>query len=53
METTIQHYPTCHANYPEKLKNEKAQQIMEIDLDDDEKVLQCVDCGASVVVKKG
>jgi predicted RNA-binding Zn-ribbon protein involved in translation (DUF1610 family) len=48
----VQHYPGCTADYPEKPEGEAAQRIMEIDIEDGEKVLQCVDCGAFVVVKR-
>jgi hypothetical protein len=44
----VQHYPGCTADYPEKPEGEAAQRIMEIDIEDGEKVLQCVDCGAFV-----
>ena len=47
----IIHWPNCHADYPEKPEDEPAQHLVEIDLGDGEKVLQCSDCGAYVVVE--
>lgn len=47
----IQHFPTCHANYPEKVPGERAQQIEEDDLGD-EVVRTCVDCGAFEIVPR-
>jgi len=43
---SIKHYPTCNPNYPEKEQGEKAQQTIRIPLDDNQVVVQCVDCGA-------
>lgn len=37
----INHYDTCNADYPEKLKGELPQATVEI-----EGIMQCVDCGA-------
>ncbi len=48
----IVHYKGCNAKYPEKPEGEKPQQIEELELDDNEVVLQCVDCGAFEVVQK-
>ena len=47
---SIKHYGTCRAGYPEKSEGEKPQEVVEIPLDDNEKVLQCSDCGAHEVV---
>lgn len=48
----IVHYKTCNAKYPEKPADEQPQQIVEMELDDNEVVRQCVDCGAFEVVEK-
>lgn len=48
----IQHFPTCTAKYPEKLRNERPRQLTRVDLDDGEYVMQCVDCGAHSRVMK-
>jgi ssDNA-binding Zn-finger/Zn-ribbon topoisomerase 1 len=48
----IEHFPTCRATYPEKPEDELPQQIAEIELDEGDVVLQCVDCGAYKVVKR-
>lgn len=46
----IKHYATCRSDYPEKPEGEEAQAITIIELDDNEKVRQCNDCGAHEVV---
>lgn len=49
--SAIKHYPTCHADYPEKSEGEQPQAVTRIDLGDGETVVQCNDCGAHVLVK--
>lgn len=49
----VEHHINCRADYPEKLEDERPQQLTRIDLDEHEYVLQCVDCGAFVVETKG
>jgi hypothetical protein len=46
----IQHWPTCHADYPEKIAGELPRQITSMSIGDGETVFICTDCGASVVV---
>lgn len=49
---TIQHHPNCSPYYPEKIQSEAPQAITEIEIDDGEVALQCVDCGAYVIRKE-
>lgn len=49
-EPRVDHHKNCHANYPEKVPGERPQQLTRLDIGDGEDVLQCVDCGAFVVV---
>lgn len=44
----LTHYPTCHANYPEKPTGEEPQHLITL-IDDGDMILTCSDCGASVV----
>lgn len=48
----IQHYPTCSASYPEKLEGEAPQATTVIDMEDGTLVVQCVDCGAYIMVAR-
>lgn len=48
----ILHFKGCTADYPEKPENETPRQITKIEIDDNEVVHQCVDCGAFIVVKQ-
>lgn len=48
----IKHFDTCNADYPEKVKGELPQEIMEIPMPDGETVRQCVDCGAIERIKR-
>ena len=48
----MKHYPTCNPNYPEKEEGEKAQKTIAIPLDDNQEIVQCVDCGAFEVKRK-
>lgn len=50
-ERLIQHYSTCHYNYPEKPRGEGPQKTSYIDIGDGETVKQCMDCGACVIIK--
>lgn len=45
---SIEHHPTCRADYPEKPRGEAPRATTEQDLGDGYKALVCVDCGASV-----
>ena len=47
----MKHHSTCHADYPEKVEGEKAQEITCIDIGNDEEVVQCNDCGAYEIQK--
>jgi ssDNA-binding Zn-finger/Zn-ribbon topoisomerase 1 len=47
----IKHFINCTADYPEKPIEEKPQEIMKIEIDENEVVHQCSDCGAFVIVK--
>ena len=49
-EQKVIHYPTCTADYPEKVPNEKPQQIISFSIGDGDTVHQCVDCGAFILV---
>lgn len=50
----IKHYITCNPNYPEKPEGEAPREevVIELDVELDEQVRQCVDCGALVVERK-
>lgn len=49
---SIKHYPTCNGDYPEKSEGEEAQKAIRIPLDDNQVVIQCIDCGAFEVEHK-
>jgi hypothetical protein len=42
----IEHFPGCTPHYPEKPAGEPPQPISRIELDQDDHVYQCGDCGA-------
>jgi hypothetical protein len=48
----FQHHKSCDADYPEKPKNEAPQQLEKSWLNKRELLIQCVDCGAFIIVKK-
>ena len=52
MAHTIQHYPGCRPDYPEKPPHEPPQPIITMDIDDGEVVHQCGDCGAFVIMQQ-
>lgn len=45
------HFPSCNADYPEKVPGEVPRQTTHVDLGDGEWVDQCVDCGAILASK--
>lgn len=49
---SVNHYPNCTADYPEKPKDEAPQEIHVDDLGDGEWVFTCVDCGAFVLIRE-
>lgn len=46
----IKHYSTCSVNYPEKPKGEVPKAVVVLDLGDGERVYQCSDCGAHILL---
>lgn len=46
------HHPGCTPNYPEKKKGEKPQAMFDLNIDGEEFVRTCVDCGAFELIKK-
>lgn len=51
-KSLVKHYESCNPSYPEKVKGEAPGLLTRVDLDDDEFILQCVDCGATSRVFK-
>jgi ssDNA-binding Zn-finger/Zn-ribbon topoisomerase 1 len=50
--TEIKHFSNCKADYPEKPIGEKPQEIIKIEIDNNEIVHQCSDCGAFIIMVK-
>ena len=50
---TVEHYPGCTGDYPEKPEGEAPQKLERMDIGDGETVVQCVDCGAFVIETEG
>lgn len=48
----IQHFKTCHADYPEKPAGEAPQHTQDDDLEDGTIARICTDCGAFEIIKK-
>lgn len=46
----IVHYPSCHADYPEKPAEEGPQDTTDVELEDGEVARTCVDCGAFEII---
>lgn len=49
---TLTHHRGCTANYPEKLESEELKHLTFQRIDNNEIVIQCVDCGAFIIIKE-
>jgi len=49
---TINHFPSCRPDYPEKPATEQPQQLSSMGIGDGETVFSCNDCGAFVVLDR-